>query len=395
MPLLLIFRISSAQDTIKKVIPLHDIKRSHATGRISGVALKDALSFYKTPNYKNSYLSRLTLKGRDAEYSLIYLTGLDNNNILNLTFDTNHNNSFLDDTTYRYPIIQVSNKDSLKQKIAVLPEITIPVWYRGTKKNINLFVVPKFLIPDLKINSGNDFADSTRFFFESRIISKGTFYLKSIRYNIELINNSVALSLTPDATLRIYRGNQNENLKDGIEYNISDTLNVGEYKAFIDSTLQGDKAIFITFIRNTNGKGISKGYYAPDINTGDISGNPFRLYNIHKPFVLLDFWGTWCIPCIEGIPSLKSLFYNNIDSLSIVSIALDENEALVKKFIDSAQIKWTQLFNPFSMPFIISEFKISHYPTFILLDRMKKIIYRGYGMDDLNKVMHLVSHNAN
>lgn len=364
---------------------------STSSGRSTGHILNDSNLIYKVPDFENSYISRLSLEGKEGQYFVSYLTGIDSTNVVYLIFDSNRNNSFLDEKIHKYLYSKNLSSDSLKKKISDLPSITIPIEYQGKLKNFEIIPIPKFLIPSIKLRSNNKFVDTTRFFFEQRALFKGSFKLGSILYDIEIKNRFPALSLGPKSVFRVYPSNTNLGHGNLIEYNFSDTVSVGLFRALIDSISPDGSLAYITFLQNEDHKGIVIGYFVPELILNDIDGVPFNIYQMNKPLILLDFWGTWCGPCIEGIPTLKSLYERYNNKLSIVSIAFDDNREVVRNFVDSAHMKWRQLYNSFMNPSIISKFKIESYPTFILLDNNKKIIYRGSGEKAIHEVSKLIS----
>ena len=48
---------------------------------------------------------------------------------------------------------------------------------------------------------------------------------------------------------------------------------------------------------------------APDFTLNDINGKPLVLSSLRGKYVILDFWGSWCVWCIRGIPNMKE-YYN-------------------------------------------------------------------------------------
>lgn len=64
----------------------------------------------------------------------------------------------------------------------------------------------------------------------------------------------------------------------------------------------------------------------------------------HKKLILLDFWASWCKPCINEIPGMTDLYANYKDrGLEIVGISLDENESAWKTAIEKNNMQWIQL----------------------------------------------------
>ena len=47
---------------------------------------------------------------------------------------------------------------------------------------------------------------------------------------------------------------------------------------------------------------------APDFELPDLQGNPLKLSSLRGKYVVLDFWGAWCVWCIRGIPAMKEAY---------------------------------------------------------------------------------------
>jgi cytochrome c biogenesis protein CcmG/thiol:disulfide interchange protein DsbE len=74
------------------------------------------------------------------------------------------------------------------------------------------------------------------------------------------------------------------------------------------------------------------GMEAPDFELADASGKKISLRSLRGRPVLLNFWATWCAPCVEEMPSLENLHKRVGDELAVVTVSVDEDWAAVKKF---------------------------------------------------------------
>ncbi len=107
-------------------------------------------------------------------------------------------------------------------------------------------------------------------------------------------------------------------------------------------------------------------------------------------YVLIDFWGTWCGPCIASIPDIKKIrdaFSEN--DLEIISVAADNNLEKVKMFIKERGMNWTHLQqenNSKNKDDLTSIFNVSAFPTTILIDEKGLIVDRGSGSDFVNEL---------
>ena len=76
--------------------------------------------------------------------------------------------------------------------------------------------------------------------------------------------------------------------------------------------------------------------YAADFTLVDMQGKTHRLADYRGKWVLVNFWATWCAPCLREIPELSSLHnaHQNIDLL-VIGIAVDSGSR--KKVADFVQ----------------------------------------------------------
>jgi peroxiredoxin len=112
-----------------------------------------------------------------------------------------------------------------------------------------------------------------------------------------------------------------------------------------------------------------------------VDGAPFSTANYKGKVVLVDFWATWCGPCVAGLPHLRDLYGKYHDKgLEIVGVSNDSDAAKVKAFTKSHDMPWVDLFDPTNAAAheyskLTNSAAVWGIPTTFLID--KKGILRG------------------
>ena len=90
---------------------------------------------------------------------------------------------------------------------------------------------------------------------------------------------------------------------------------------------------------------LTLGKPAPDFTLKDINGKTVSLKDFHGKVVLLDFWVTWCGPCIHELPELKAIYekHKHNPDFALISISSDFDDETVAKFVANNEMPWIHI----------------------------------------------------
>jgi peroxiredoxin len=113
-----------------------------------------------------------------------------------------------------------------------------------------------------------------------------------------------------------------------------------------------------------------------DLKFTAVDGSEIDLAALRGQVVLVDFWATWCPPCVEEVPELVATYEKFKDQgFTIVGISLDEDKGALEKFMAENKMTWPQFFDGKGWENEMAKrFKIQTVPTMWLLDREGKLI---------------------
>jgi peroxiredoxin len=153
------------------------------------------------------------------------------------------------------------------------------------------------------------------------------------------------------------------------------------------ATLHGKHYFFcstkckVEFLKNPDEFLITdQGKPAPAFVLKTFDGQPVSLADYRGKVVLLDFWATFCIPCVKALPELQALHAKHASrGFAVVGVTVDDRAALVRKATSRAKVTYPILQ---STPEVWNAYKVNALPAMILVGRDGKIIRRYGGEAD-------------
>jgi thiol-disulfide isomerase/thioredoxin len=125
----------------------------------------------------------------------------------------------------------------------------------------------------------------------------------------------------------------------------------------------------------------------PDFTEKDLDGKPLSIAKYKGKVVLVDFWATWCGPCVAELPNvLKAYDDYHAKGFEIVGISLDSDEQKTRAFLKERKMAWPQYFDGKGWDNKLAvQYGVHAIPATYLLDAEGKVIGRDLRGDDLTQ----------
>ena len=143
-------------------------------------------------------------------------------------------------------------------------------------------------------------------------------------------------------------------------------------------------------VKQRNGIGLP----AKSFTRKNIDGNLISLSNYKGKVVLVDFWATWCKPCIAEIPQLKKCYDQfNESGFEIIGFSEDHNPDGMKKYLKTNEMNWETVFCPLNnKDETVDLYEVENIPASFLIDKngiLREVNLTGHDLE--NAIQELVN----
>ncbi|QTD46935.1 TlpA family protein disulfide reductase [Ottowia testudinis] len=99
----------------------------------------------------------------------------------------------------------------------------------------------------------------------------------------------------------------------------------------------------------------------------DLGGRAWDVTELKGKVVVLNFWATWCPPCVEEMPALQALHDTVDDDVQVISVSVKDSAPAVRRFVKSHQVTFPVLLD--ARGELASRWGVKSVPTTVLIDK--------------------------
>ena len=140
--------------------------------------------------------------------------------------------------------------------------------------------------------------------------------------------------------------------------------------------------------------GVSAGNEYIDFSVKNEQGEDVSLKSVVEKegnkYVLLDFWASWCQPCLHQMPQLKALYdkYHS-KGLEVFALSIDENVGSWQAAVEKIGMEWQNFCDPQAVKEIADKYGVQFIPSNFLIDAATgKILGRNLSVEALDEKLN-------
>lgn len=157
------------------------------------------------------------------------------------------------------------------------------------------------------------------------------------------------------------------NGQDYLDYYDKMTDNINASPFFKDYAVQ-KRAETVERVEAEKAQNAMVGKPAPDFTLKNLEGKDVSLAQFKGKWVILDFWGSWCIWCIKGFPELKENYAKYAGQFEVIGVDCGDTPEQWRDAVKKYELPWVNVYNPKSNEALTKAYSIQGFPTKIIVD---------------------------
>jgi len=165
-------------------------------------------------------------------------------------------------------------------------------------------------------------------------------------------------------------------------YDLLDTsVREGRLKPLYDKWVrEAEQALEAEAKEKAAAKKQEAGVEAPLFTLNDLEGKPLALSSLCGKYVVLDFWGSWCVWCIKGFPKMKEYYAKYPGKFEILGVDCNDTQEKWKAAVQKHELPWKHVYCPDDAT-VLADYGVTGFPTKIIVGPDGKIVKTIVGED--------------
>ncbi|NDJ60466.1 MAG: TlpA family protein disulfide reductase [Chloroflexi bacterium] len=124
-----------------------------------------------------------------------------------------------------------------------------------------------------------------------------------------------------------------------------------------------------------------RAFPAPDFTLERLDGNTLTLSNLRGRWVIVNFWATWCEPCVVEMPALQSIASNYRSDLILLGINMRETVPLIRPFVEAQNLTFPILLDPSDE--LLAQYAVRGLPKTMVISPDGDVVWQQFGPVEL------------
>lgn len=304
-----------------------------------------------------------------------------------ISIDTDFNNDFGNDSVFEVSLDDYAKYNLQENPMGINSKIRFAYNDNGKQK---MHTVPVTIYPFYSDKRKESYASEKDYFLDIGLLGstakEAIFSFEGVNYKAYATQFGSELypwKLSPRSAFNFYRTHEDEMESMFRNCAVGDTILLSDKKMKLVSA-DGNKLLLQEVGDLKISQGVNDSF--PDVYVHSLLDDKrIKVQDlIHDKYVFIDFWGSWCQPCIHSIPLIKQLWekVKGRRDVSVLGIALEKagQADKLKTVIKDMQIPYDNYIvyrneeKQVSSPHLI--WQIYSFPTYLILDKKGKVVFK-------------------